>query len=107
MVKRRLNKMGKERFLELIQIQRADNLAQNPELVDIDHFARLENMVERISKECFSLSTLAITGSDLVEAGFEKGRGIGIILNTLLDEVIENKLQNEKEALLKRAHEIR
>lgn len=106
-VKRRLNKMGKERFLELIQIQRADNLAQNPELVDIEHFARLEEMVERISKECFSLSTLAINGSDLVEAGFEKGRGIGEILNALLDEVIENKLQNEKEALLKRAHEIK
>ena len=106
-VKRRLNKMGAERFLELIKIQRADNLAQNPELVDIEHFARLESMVEQISKECFSLSTLAINGSDLVSAGFEKGRGIGEILNTLLDEVIENKLPNEKNALLERAKEMK
>ena len=106
-VKRRLNKMGKERFLELLQIQRADNLAQNPELVDIDHFARLEKMAEEISKECFSLSTLAINGSELIEAGFEKGRGIGEILGTLLDEVIENKLPNEKNALLKRAQELK
>ena len=87
--------------------QKISFLAQNPELVDIEHFARLESMVEQISKECFSLSTLAINGSDLVSAGFEKGRGIGEILNTLLDEVIENKLPNEKNALLERAKEMK
>ena len=106
-VKRRLNKMGKERFLELLQIQRADNLAQNSALVDIEHFARLEKMVEELSNECFSLSTLAVNGSDLIDSGIAGGKIIGELLNTLLDEVIEGKLPNEKNALLERAEKLK
>ena len=105
-VKRRLSKMGKERFLELLKIQRADNLAQNPDLVDIEHFARLEKMVDSLSEQCVSLSSLDVNGNDLVNIGFE-GKSIGKTLNTLLEEVIENKLPNEKSALLERAHKLK
>lgn len=107
-IKKRLSRFGKERFLELIQIQRADNLAQNPELTRMEHFDLLEKMVEDItSRSCFDLKSLAINGSDLIREGFVPGADIGRILNTLLSEVIENKLPNEKEALMKRAQEIR
>lgn len=107
LIKKRLNRMGKERFLSLVKIQRADNNAQNPELTKMEHFDILENMVEKISAQsCFTLSNLEINGSTLIENGFEKGKKIGEILSTLLSEVIENKLQNEKNTLLKRAKEI-
>ena len=107
LVKKRLNRMGKDRFLKLIKIQRADNAAQNPELTKMEHFDILENMVEKISSEsCFTLSSLAINGSALIANGFEKGRKIGEILNTLLSEVIEGKLLNEKKVLLERARQI-
>ena len=107
LIKKRLNRMGKEQFLDLIKIQRADNAAQNPSLTDMEHFDSLEKMALEISSHsCFSLSNLAINGSDLIEAGFEKGKRIGDILNALLQEVIENKLSNEKSELLKRANEL-
>ena len=107
MVKKRLNRIGKERFLDLIKIQRADNLAQNPLLARQEHLDSLERIAnEIISQSCFSLSGLAINGSDLIDAGFEKGKRIGEILDTLLQEVIENKLDNEKMALLRRAKEL-
>ena len=73
----------------------------------MEHFDILESMVDEISNQsCFSLSNLAINGSVLIEHGFEKGRKIGEILSILLSEVIENKLENEKNALLERAKQI-
>ena len=48
--------------------------------------------------ECFSLSDLAINGSDLKE--FLSGKKIGLALRKCLSMVIDEKLPNEKQALL-------
>ena len=107
LIKKRINRMGKEEFLDLIKIQRADNAAQNPELTHMEHFDLLEKMVEDIAKRsCLNLNSLAINGTDLINEGFEAGRKIGDTLHTLLNEVIENKIENTKEALIKRAKEL-
>ena len=57
--------------------------------------------------ECFSLKQLAAGGNDLMQAGVPRGREVGRLLERLLDEVIEEKLPNRKEALLARAEELR
>ena len=107
LVKKRLNRMGKERFSQLIKIQRADNAAQNPELTKMDHFDTLEKMVEEISSQsCFTLSSLDITGNDLIALGFV-GKEIGDALSILLNEVIEEKIANEKKVLIKRAIDLK
>lgn len=49
--------------------------------------------------ECCKISQLAITGDDLKKKGLE-GEDIGKALDTLLDAVIEGKLQNKKDDLL-------
>ncbi len=107
LIKKRLNRIGKERFLDLIKIQRADNLAQNPAFTRMEHFNTLEKISkEIINQSCFDLSSLKVNGSDMVSLGFV-GKEIGEALKTLLDEVIENKLPNEKEALLERAEQLK
>lgn len=107
LVKKRLNRIGKKRFLDLIKIQRADNLAQNPLLTRMEHFDILERMVDEISKEeCFSLSSLAINGRDLIAIGISQGKLIGELLKTLLNEVIEEKIKNERDELINRAKEL-
>ena len=107
LVKKRLQRIGKERFLDLLKIQRADNMAQNPALVNLSHIDELERLSLEISSEqCFSLASLEINGTDLISLGF-RGRKIGSALNILLNEVIEEKLQNNKQELLKRAKEIK
>ena len=107
-IKKRLNRIGKERFLDLVKVQRADNAAQNPELTRMDHFDILEEMIEEISqRSCLDLSSLAINGKDLISIGFEADKKLGDTLHTLLQEVIENKLRNEREALLERALELK
>ncbi len=51
------------------------------------------------NNECCKIAQLAITGDDLKKKGL-KGEDIGKALDTLLDAVIEGKLQNKKEDLL-------
>ena len=101
-IKKRMNRMGTDAFLELLELQRADNLAQNPEKVNMSHFDIVLNMTNEILSEgeCFSLKHLAINGSDLILAGFKAGKTIGEILDFLLSEVIEGRAENDKNTLL-------
>ena len=106
-IKRRLNRMGNECFFDLIELQIADNKAQNPELVRLERFDIIKEIANDILNEsCFSLKTLAINGSDLIKDGHKAGKKLGAILEIILNEVIDEKLPNEKEALLKRAREL-
>lgn len=106
-IKKRMNRMGRDAFFELLQLQMADNLAQNPQKVNMAHFDSVRKIADEIivGEECFSLKNLKINGSDLIENGYEAGKKIGEILDFLLNEVIEEKIKNEKSELLKRAKE--
>ncbi|MFI3206989.1 MAG: CCA tRNA nucleotidyltransferase [Clostridia bacterium] len=71
-------------------------------------FKLLENeniylvLLEEIIKnnECFCIKDLRITGKDLINLGYKSGENIGEKLNFLLDMVIEEKLENNKEKLI-------
>ena len=73
-------------------------------------FETVQNVV--VKDECYARSQLEVTGDDLAgderlaEAGLKQGRDIGKILSALLDEVIAGELDNEKNALIRRAGEI-
>lgn len=58
------------------------------------------------NNECFSLNSLNINGSDITSLGINDGNLIGSTLNKLLYEVIEEKIENKKNVLLKRAKEM-
>ena len=105
-----LNRLGEGTFRQLLKVQRADILGQAKdkqkerlkELEEIEKALELE--LEKGS--CFSLSQLEIDGRDLIELGIPKGKDIGLILESLLQEVIEEKTHNDKEELKRRAVEI-
>ena len=101
-VRRVLNAMGEEALRQLLQVKRADNLAQHEKyrsrLAVIDAVEAV--MEELLAQEsCFSLKQLAVNGRDLVELGF-RGSEIGAALDGLLQKVMDGELPNEKEALL-------
>jgi len=50
--------------------------------------------------DCWNLKALAVTGKDLMAADVPKGKEIGRMLEMLLQAVIEEKVMNEKAALL-------
>jgi len=55
---------------------------------------------------CISLSTLAVGGDDLKEAGITDGRAIGQALNTLFNHVLENPEDNKRDTLVQIAKEL-
>ena len=101
-VKKKLNRLGEETFFDLVELQRADNLAQSEAFrFRQKNFDFLEETAKRIlgENECFSLKKLAVNGNDMLSLGL-CGKEIGAMLNFLVEQVIEEKVQNEKSALL-------
>lgn len=107
-VRRRLSQYGTELFRDIMYAQIADGTAQS-ELgrTRVENARKCLGIAEKIIAEqpCLTLKALAVSGKDL--------RGIvppsplmGEILSELLGEVIEEKLPNEKKALLERAKEL-
>ena len=64
-------------------------------------FAEVRQLLEELKAEdaCLSLKDLAVNGNDLMALGF-RGREIGLCLNRLLEQVLEEQLPNERKALL-------
>lgn len=107
-VKRLLQKLSDADILRLLEIKRCDRLAHAPDFREMPpDLALIPSVMEEIRAEdaCLSLRTLAIGGDDLMALGVPKGKQIGELLHTLLDDVIEERLPNEKEALLHAAKE--
>lgn len=50
--------------------------------------------------QCVSLKTLAVTGRDLIQAGYKPGPELGEILNRLLEHVLDVPEDNTKEKLM-------
>lgn len=103
MARRLLSKLGEDLYFALMQLKRADNLALAPmhaaRVADIEKAERLAREIIE-SRSCFTLASLAVSGKDLIELGMKPGKEIGRILNAALDAVMDEKLPNEREALL-------
>ena len=106
-VRKAIVKLSEELFPLLLQVQRADFMAQSMYKRDEKEaeLAEIERLYARILEEqnCVSLKTLAITGSDLIAEGMKPGKEIGEVLQKLLEEVLEEPALNTKEALLEKA----
>lgn len=86
----------------LLTIKKSDRGALSESYRDISkESVQCLKWLDEIEKnnECCKIAQLAITGDDLKKKGL-KGEDIGKALDTLLDAVIEGKLQNKKEDLL-------
>ena len=101
-VKKALGRLSPEVFFQLVELQRADSIAQDP--ADSDKrgdYDRLGSMARGIIErgECFSKESLAVSGDDLLRLGIKSGKRIGSLLDELLQLVIEGKLENSRPIL--------
>lgn len=105
--KRWLNRIGEEAFRQLIEVQRGDVRGQNPIFQEqrLKNLAAAEQSLNEVLAEadCFSLRSLAVKGNDLLALGISPGKTIGEALQFLLNEVVEERLPNIREALLSAA----
>ena len=101
-VARALGKLGERDLRRLLDVKRADNLAQAPEYRAVQgEIDKAEAILDQLLAEgaCVSLRQLAVTGRDLLALGLS-GPAVGRILRTLLDAVLDETLPNQRAALL-------
>lgn len=108
--RRALNQIGEEAFPRLFAVKRADILAQSDycRKEKLEKVDRWQDCYEEILRQhqCVSLKTLAITGEDLIGAGWKPGRQLGEALHKLLELVLEDPECNTKERLLAEAEKL-
>ncbi len=108
--KKYIAKLGVKTVTDLFEIRKADISAQNPVFIEEGIKANktgLEILNEITSENtCFRITDLEINGNDLAKAGVPPSPFMGKILETLLDEVMDEKIKNQKDTLLARAIQI-
>lgn len=103
-LKKQLAKYGDSFMVQLLQVKRADTMAQNPAIA-AERLRFLDDVKLMMEKEiaarpALTLSQLAVKGGDIISLGVEPSPEVGRLLNRLLTLVIEEKLPNEKTALM-------
>lgn len=109
-VRKWMSKLGQQRFAQLLEVKRADVLAQAPahQQKRLLELHQLEEEMHRVTRQnlCISIKDLAINGNDLMELGLAPGPLYKQILNELLQLVVEEKLPNQKAELLQHAKKL-
>lgn len=90
-------------FHAMCDLMRADSLAQAPEYHErVNETNELEALFDEMiaENEVFSLRDLPLSGKDLIEAGIPEGPAIGEALEAAFQEVVEERLSLDHDALL-------
>lgn len=103
-LKRFLRDFGEKNLKSVFEIRHADISAQS-DLNRSSKLAEIDNAEKQLAQikekeHCFSLKQLEVNGNDLINAGFEPGPEIGKSLNYLLNNVIDGKVENNKDVLM-------
>lgn len=110
-VRRIICRVGEDMFPMLLEVQRADILAQSSygqeeKLHDLDEVNRIYHEILE-ERQCLSIKDLAVGGRELIADGMKPGKELGQMLALLLDHVLEEPQHNTKEYLLDYSRRLR
>lgn len=101
-VKKLLSKLGEKNFIRLLEVIKGDN--RSKQSIFLEKLSAVDSMKILMynitgSGECYKEDMLAVNGNDIEEQGYS-GKDIGTAKARLLDLVMEEKLENTREALI-------
>ncbi len=101
LLRKRLGKYGVENTRKLLALQEADFGGKGTEET-CSTFSEIRKILEEILAEdaCLTVRDLALDGRDLLAIGFPAGKTLGACLDYLLEQVQDEQIPNEKQALL-------
>ena len=105
-VRRWLSRLGKDTMAQLLALQEADMGGKGTGIPkELDQIAEIRRLMAEVEAEnaCLSIRDLAVNGHDLMALGYT-GKEIGRTLQKLLDQVLDEKIPNEKYARLQAAN---
>lgn len=97
-IRRLILNIGEENTKRLAELAYADDDGKGYENRHNYLLEKVENVIERMNVP--TVNTIALSGYDLMELGF-KNKEIGVIKKYLLNEIIDNGIENEKDTLMK------
>jgi tRNA nucleotidyltransferase (CCA-adding enzyme) len=109
-VRRAISRIGIENMEALFAVKRADTMAQSAyrrdeKLTYVDEYEKLYRQICQ-EKQCVQKKDLAINGRDLIALGMRPGREIGVVLDALFEQVLDDQSLNTREQLWEMAHKI-
>lgn len=101
-----MHKLGVEPVRQLFALHIADTCGSLPSAPDVCDLSGGRRVLDKLlaADACFSLRDLAVNGSDLLALGL-RGRAVGAALQACLDAVMDERVANERAALLAYAAE--
>lgn len=106
-LRRLINRVGQENIFDLLELRRADIIAQGRggDTLEVDEFEQRIRL-EIDKKPPFGLKDLVVNGEDIMkEFNLNPGPMVGKILNHLMERVLDEPEFNQKDKLLKEAKE--
>lgn len=100
-----LQKMGEDRLNMLIEFKKyyisAETVFINEEL-DEEELAEFKKLVKKQIDEgaCINRDMLEVDGNDIIKLGVKEGPEVGKALDFALEEIIEGKISNDREAII-------
>ena len=106
-VRRLLRRVGPENINDLINLRVTDRLGSGVPKAIPYKLRHLEYIIEKVSKDPISAKMLKINGNDLIKSlKIEPGPRLGLIIEALLSETLQNPKINTKQKLSKKAGEL-
>lgn len=110
LVRRRISEIGLDNMPMMIEIKRADILAQSQH--EFESKMKYVDDLEKAYKEvieknyCVDKKQLSVNGRDLIAMGMKPGEEMGEVLDLLFDLVLKDPSLNDREKLLERANKL-
>ena len=106
LLRRRVSQYGLETVYQMLELQEADMGSKGVENSEELHaFRQVRELLNAMEAEnaCLTLKDLAVSGKDLIAMGYTPGKALGQTLQYLLEQVVDEQLPNDREALLEAA----
>jgi poly(A) polymerase/tRNA nucleotidyltransferase (CCA-adding enzyme) len=106
-VRRMINNVGKEDIWDLVNIRICDRIGTGRPKENPYRLRKYQSMIEEALRSPISVSMLKIDGNKIMEVTHvTPGPKIGLILNALMEEVLDNPSLNTEEYLYNRSKEM-
>jgi len=103
-IRRLLKRIGRENLEDLMAIRIGDRMGSGCQKEKPFKLIELERRIREVEKDPMDTTMLKINGNDIMEiTGLAPGREVGVIMNALLEDVLEDPSLNTKEYLSQRA----
>lgn len=107
-IRKLIKNVGMENMDDLIKLRMADRIGSGCPKAEPYKLRHLRYLIEKVSKDPISVKMLKINGSEIMNIlNIKPSKEIGLMLNILLSEVLENPKLNNKKYLQKRIKELK